>query len=146
MRTQLKTVGFQKTLSVKYLKILSNFAKIFEICLYNRIYLSIKPLLSSTQHEFFTGKSTHRNPLIFTQYLSNVLHFHGKVDVDYPDRIGHCILLKKLEWFGFSPVLMNLFSFCIKNRIYYVAFNRYCKFWSPSGIQFGPVTVPNFYQ
>lgn len=111
--------------------ILNNFAKVFEISLYNRIYFSVKNLVSINQHGFISHRSTTSNLVCFTQYISNILDNHGQVDVVYTDfskafdRIHHSVLLQKLNTFGFSDELLIFFRSYPHNRMQYVTFNGF---------------------
>uniref|UniRef100_A0A6P7H956 Uncharacterized protein LOC114348917 n=1 Tax=Diabrotica virgifera virgifera TaxID=50390 RepID=A0A6P7H956_DIAVI len=60
--------------------ILSNFSKVFEIVLYNRILSSVQLYISSHQHGFVNKRSTVTNLVYFTQYLSEVIDDNGQVD------------------------------------------------------------------
>lgn len=111
------------------ISILNNFAKVFEMALYGRIFPQVKRFISSRQHGFFEGRSTVSNLIYSTQYISSVLDNRGQVDVIYTDfskafdRIGHDIILGKLSRFGFSELLLSFFSSYLKGRQYFVQYN-----------------------
>lgn len=111
--------------------ILSNFAKVFEISIYNCIYPSIKSYISSCQHGFMEKRSTVSNLVYFTQFVSNELDLQGQVDVIYTDfskafdRIDHNILLAKLTNFGLSNSLIQFFTSYLCDRSQYISYNGY---------------------
>lgn len=111
--------------------LLCNFAKAFEVSLYNRIYPLTKNILTVDQHGFMNKRSTNTNLLCFTQYLSRKIDQQGQVDAIYTDfskafdRINHTILLAKLDRYGFSHMLVNLFSSYLSNRLQYVTYNGF---------------------
>lgn len=111
--------------------LLCNFAKVFEMSLYNRIYPVIRPIISIDQHGFMEKRSTNTNLIYFSQFLSNVIDQQGQVDVIYTDfskafdRLDHRILLIKMEQFGFSTSLIQLLSSYLTNRSQYVLYNGF---------------------
>lgn len=111
--------------------ILSNFAKAFEISMYNCIYPSVKNLISPCQHGFMEKRSTVSNLVSITQYISYELDSQGQVDVIYTDfskafdLIDHSILLTKLTTFGFSNTLVKFFKSYLGNRLQYVSYNSH---------------------
>lgn len=113
------------------ISILNNFAKVFEIVLYNRIHLSIKLVISPNQHGFMANRSTISNLVLITQYISDNLDDQGQVDTVYTDfskafdRIDHTILLKKMSGFGFSLHLTQFFESYLGNRQQFVFYNGY---------------------
>lgn len=127
------------------ISLLCNFAKVFEIVLYNRIYLSTKLLISPFQHGFMENRSTVTNLVIFTQFVSDILDEKGQVDVIYTDfskafdRIDHCILLNKLENFGFSADLLLFFKSYLSDRKQFVIYNGFKSsiFTASSGVPQG---------
>ena len=108
--------------------ILCNFAKVFEISLYARIYPSIKSLISPFQHGFMEMRSTATNLCLLTQFISEVLDSQGQVDVIYTDfskafdRIDHELLLSKLNMFGFSCHFIEFLRSYLYNRKQYVMY------------------------
>lgn len=63
-------------------------------------FISLEFRLKVERSTMRTAKTLCNGYINFTQYLSNVLKSHGRVDVVFND-----ILLKKFEGFDFSPVL-----------------------------------------
>lgn len=123
-----KTGKTSEISNYRAIAILSNFAKVFEISLYTRIYASVKSLISPYQHGFMEKRSTASNLCLISQYISNVLDSQSQVDVIYTDfskafdRIDHDLLLEKLNLFGFSCHLISFFRSYLKNRKQYVMY------------------------
>ena len=99
--------------------LLSNFSKIFEIVIHNRIYPIISQYISNNQHGFILGRSTTTNLVQITHYIATALNNEQQVDVIYTDfskdfdRINHAILLSKLDYFGLGVDLSErLFIVC----------------------------------
>lgn len=111
--------------------IVSNFSKVFEMALYSNIYPLVRNYISPSQHGFMKSRSTTTNLVQIAQYISEVLDERGQVDVIYTDLskafdiIDHNILLSKLRFFGFSPLLIDLFTTYILDREHYVCINGY---------------------
>lgn len=111
------------------ISILSNFAKLFEIILFNRIYHSVKNIITDTQHGFMSLRSTATNLAIITQYISSSLDIQRQVDVIYTDfskafdRIDHGILIQKINAFGFSNQSISFIKSYLANRKYCVYYN-----------------------
>ena len=129
----------------RQISILSNFAKVFEMILYNHIYLSTKTMISPYQHGFMANRSTITNLVLFTQNVSNIIDDQGQVDALYTDfskafdRIDHKILLNKLEHFGFNNQLLMFFESYLQNRYQFVFYNgsRSSVYSSTSGVPQG---------
>ncbi|KAJ8940739.1 hypothetical protein NQ318_005490 [Aromia moschata] len=81
--------------------ILNNFAKVFEIIVYNRIYPCVESQLAQHQHGFIKKRSTITNLALLTQFVSHNIDKLEQTDVIYTDfskafdRIDHTILLWK---------------------------------------------------
>lgn len=111
--------------------ILCNFAKVFEISVYNQLLPQIKPFISPSQHGFVAKRSTVSNLAEFVQFISDTMDDQGQVDVVYTDfskafdKIDHYILLNKLEQFGFSNSLIHLFTSYLNDRPQYVGYNGF---------------------
>ncbi|XP_063921238.1 uncharacterized protein LOC135136039 [Zophobas morio] len=133
------------------ISLLCNFAKTFESIIYETIYNSVKPFISSYQHGFMANCSTVSNLAVFSQYLSDSLDDKCQVDVIYTDfqkafdRIDHYVLLEKLSRFGFSEPLLKLIQSYLFDREFRV---RYRNFTSvafvptsgvPQGSNLGPL-------
>lgn len=135
----------------RQISILSNFAKVFEQCLYQDIYYSVKNFISPDQHGFVKGRSTVTNLALITQYIATNLDSGRQVDVIYTDftkafdSVSHDILLHKLTFFGFSSSSLLLLQSYLSNRVSYVSFNgfssfNYCvKSGVPQGSNLGPL-------
>lgn len=125
--------------------ILSNFAKVFEIILYNRIYISVGNAITCSQHGFVRNRSTVTNLAVFTQYVSNIVDSSGQVDVVYTDftkafdSIDHAVLINKLRNFGFSISLLEMFKSYLQNRQQFVSYAGYTSevFIATSGVPQG---------
>ena len=106
--------------------IIDNFAKVFEILLHSLIYDHVSTLLSCRQHGFVKGRSTVTNLFLMTQFVSECVDRQSQVDCIYFDfskafdRMNHEILLQKIDAFGFSDPLIQLFSSYLDNRYQYV--------------------------
>ena len=111
--------------------IISNFAKLFERALYNRIYNHVKPFLSQHQHGFLPGRSTVTNLALFVQTTSEVLDAGGQMDVIYTDfskafdTMPHDVMLRKLSHFGFAPSMIQLMKSYLTDRSSYVSYSGY---------------------
>ena len=137
--------------------ILSNFAKLFESILSNVIYAHVVNLISNDQHGFIKGKSTSTNLFEFTQLVSQALDNRLQVDVIYTDltkafdKVHHCILLKKLQRFGFCASLVSLLKAMVMNRFQYVEYNGYksrefsCNSGVAQGSNLGPLLFIIFF-
>ena len=112
--------------------LLSNFSKLFETIFSNVIYSHVINYIVPQQHGFVKGKSTTTNLYEFTQFVSSALDNNFQVDVIYTDltkafdRVNHCVLLKKLEMFGFCNDLLLLLRSMIIGRKQYVEYGG-CK-------------------
>ena len=130
--------------------ILSNFAKVFEIVLYNRIYLPVSKRISLCQHGFMSHRSTVTNLAIFTQFASHAIDESGQVDVIYTDfskafdRIDHTILFSKLGSWGLSSSLLSFMQSYFTNREQFVSYNGFNSepFITTSGVPQGPNLGP----
>ncbi|XP_063930365.1 uncharacterized protein LOC135142575 [Zophobas morio] len=137
--------------------ILSNFAKLFESILSNVIYAHVVNFISNDQHGFIKGKSTSTNLFEFTQLVSQALDNRLQVDVIYTDltkafdKVHHCILLKKLQRFGFCASLVSLLKAMVMNRFQYVEYNGYksrefsCNSGVAQGSNLGPLLFIIFF-
>lgn len=127
------------------ISLLSNFSKVFEILIYNRILPSVKSMLSPYQHGFTPGRSTVTNLACISQFLSETIDSLGQADVVYTDfasafdRVDHSVLLHKMSGFGFSPLLLSFFESYFRNRIQVVYYNDYksAPFSATSGVPQG---------
>jgi hypothetical protein len=78
--------------------ILSWFAKLFEVTVYDYIFFSVKSSMMSAQHGFFKGRSTVTNLIevdaIYTDFYKAF------------DKVSHRLLLGKLAKLGFDGSLL----------------------------------------
>nr|CAI5849047.1 unnamed protein product [Callosobruchus analis] len=108
------------------ISILSNFAKLLEIVIYNRIYSVVRGSLSTIQHGFLDKRSTITNLMLLTQFASECVDKQGQVDVIYTDfakafdKIDHQILLQKLSRFGFLTSALRLLESYLNHRQQFV--------------------------
>nr|CAH7718732.1 unnamed protein product [Callosobruchus chinensis] len=133
------------------ISILSNFAKLLEIVMYNRIYTAVHRSLSPFQHGFLAQRSTVTNLITFTQKAIDCVDRQGQLDVIYTDfakdfdRIDHNILLSKLSLFGFHTSALTFIESYLLERKQYVTFNGYksneyvAKSGVPQGSNLGPL-------
>lgn len=127
------------------ISLLCNFAKIFEIIIYNRIYSEINSAISFRQFGFMTGRSTISNLACITQFIAENLESAGQVDVIYTDlqkafdKIDHFILLNKLNAMGFSDFLLELMKSYLIGRVQYVEYGGFTsrEFVAGSGVPQG---------
>lgn len=132
-------------INYRSISILSNFSKLFEIVLYNRIYPSVRNLISQSQHGFMRHRSTVTNLAVLSQYVSNIVDNRGQVDVVYTDfskafdRIDHSILIEKLGQFGFNDPMKRFLKSYLQERQQYVSYNGYnsVKYVATSGVPQG---------
>ena len=106
--------------------ILSPFAKIYEKILYRRIFHMVKNRISTSQHGFYSGRSTVTNLIDLTQTVAEGLDNNLQTEVIYTDfrkafdTVNHNILLAKLAEIGLSKKLLNLFKSYLSGRKQYV--------------------------
>jgi hypothetical protein len=65
--------------------ILSCFAKLFEVTVYDYIFFSVRSSIMSAQHGFFRGRSTVINLIEFTSYVLGCMENGVQVDAIYTD-------------------------------------------------------------
>ena len=130
--------------------ILSPFAKVFEMSVYDCLFSQIKQLISPMQHGFFSNRSTISNLACFTQFTAKALDSRKQIDTAYTDfskafdRVDHYILLHKLSRLGFSENLTLFFESYLKERQQYVEIrgHRSFKFTATSGAPQGSNLAP----
>lgn len=126
-----KSGDLSKIDNYRGISILSNFAKVFEIVLYNRIYPSTKYILSPYQHGFVSNRSTVSNLATFSHFVSNELDNKCQVDVIYTDfskafdKVDHDLLCEKLLNIGFSNQLVSFFLSYFCRREQFVTYNGF---------------------
>ena len=101
-------------------------SKIFERCLYTRLmdFAINNSLFTPNQYGFLKGKSTHDALLHLTENIYD--SFNGRdgsfcinVFVDFHkcfDTIDHSILIRKLELYGITGILLNIIKNYLLNR------------------------------
>lgn len=132
------------------ISIICNFCKIFEIIIHSHLYFHARNLISPHQHGFMSGRSTTSNLVEITQYVSEVLDEGNQVDVIYTDfskafdRLDHELLLSKLDTFGVSVNLLNLFRSYLNDRAQFVQYRGFKseKFLQLSGVPQGSILGP----
>lgn len=108
------------------ISILNNFSKLFEICIFEQIYMQVESAISIDQHGFMRKRSCDTNLCCLSQYICSTLDRQGQVDVAYMDfqkafdQIDHNILLQKLEVMGFSNDILAILKSYLIGRIQYV--------------------------
>lgn len=134
----------------RQISILSNFSKIYEAVLYNRMIQHSQNIISDNQHGFVTHRATVTNLICFTQYISTILYERSQVDVIFTnfetalDRLDHGILLKKLSRSGFNDLLVRLMSSYFADREFFVCYNGFdsIRRMATSGIPQGSILGP----
>lgn len=132
--------------------ILCNFSKLFEVILYNSIFVMVKSRIKPEQHGFMPMRSSVTNLVTFFQYNFDTLDRSGQVDVIYTDfckafdSISHELLIMKLrDHFGFSSKLSSLLGSYLFDRLCYVQIenfhsDRFCASSGvPQGSNLGPL-------
>lgn len=111
--------------------IIDNFAKVFEMSVYAKVFPLIKNSINQAQHGFVQGRSTVTNLATFSQYCSDIVDKGGQVDVVYTDfsrafdRISHPVTLQKLLNVGFDQSLCKFFESYLMKREYFVAYGGF---------------------
>lgn len=137
-----------KTLISNYrpIAVLSNFSKIFEICIYDYISIAVSHAITPSQHGFIKNRSTVTNLASFSQYIADSLDHSRQVDVIFTDfskafdKINHYILLTKMSsQFGFHPSFLQFLHSYLSNRDNFVQVRgaRSFSYISTSGIPQG---------
>ena len=132
------------------ISILSNFSKVFERCIYKRIFASISQLIAVSQHGFFPGRSTVTNLSCLLQYAYSELNSKHQVDIIYTDfskafdRLDHGIVALKMNMLGFHPSLIKFFLSYLSNRFQIVEYNGHQsrQFTASSGAPQGSNLAP----
>lgn len=137
--------------------LLSNFSKLFECILSNFIYAHVINSISPYQHGFIRGRSTCTNLCEFTQFVSAAMDSRLQVDAIYTDltkafdRVHHCILLKKLKYFGICEQIVLLVKSLLVGRTQFVEYRgvRSPSYYVGSGVvqgsNLGPLLFLIFY-
>ena len=127
------------------ISLLNNFAKIFESILYKYIYREVKRYISPYQHGFMEKRSTVTNLVCFSQFAIEAVDNKCQVDTIYLDfqkafdQLDYYLLLKKLNYFGFSDSLITLLESYLVGRSQYVQYrcHRSEKIFPGSGVPQG---------
>lgn len=96
--------------------------KILEKIVYGRIFFIVRPLLTTAQHGFISGRSVETNLLYYTDQLLLSGDDQNQVDAIYTDfskafdRVDHEILILKLRQIGICPRLVDWFRSYITGR------------------------------
>ena len=106
------------------ISILPFLSKVFERCLYKRIYSYFinRQIITPSQFGFLKGKSTEGAIAHLTEFLYDVLDSREiavNVFIDFAkafDTVNHSILIKKLEFYGIRGIPLQLFTDYLINR------------------------------
>ena len=118
-------------LNYRPISLLSVFSKIYEKCIYSRIYhyLITNSLIYSKQFGFRAGYSTNHAIISLTEYIRNKLdagEYVCGVFVDLEkafDTVHHDILCEKLKEYGLRGNINNLIKSYLSGRKQYVSIN-----------------------
>jgi hypothetical protein len=133
------------------ISLINSFAKVFEILLFDQIYLCVKSKINPQQHGFLPFKSSTTNLMELTYDISVELDVGGRVDVIYTDfskafdKVNHDVLLQKLFNIGFSTNFTKFIASYLQNRSQVVSIsnlnsNSYIsKSGVPQGSNLGPL-------
>lgn len=132
-------------LNYRPITVLSNFSKVLEVILHQRIYRAVAGQISSRQHGFVPGRSTVTNLTLFSQFISECLDDGVQVDVVFTDFsrafdvVNHNILIEKAVSMGVSMPLIRLLKSYLHNRYQYVEYLGFQsrKFSTLSGVPQG---------
>jgi hypothetical protein len=106
--------------------ILSCFAKLFEVPVFDNIFFLVKSSIMSAQHGFFKGRSTVTNLTEFTSYVLNCMVNGVQVNAIYTDffkafeKVSHMLLLRKLAKLGFGGSFLAWIGSCLTGREQFV--------------------------
>lgn len=139
-----------KICNYRPVSILSPFAKVFEMAIYDQVFLQVRQIILQAQHGFFANRGTLTNLASFTEFAANALDRRKQVDTIYTDfskafdRVDHSILLPKLEKLGFGSDLLLFLESYLENRVHYVEVRGYksYKFKATSGAPQGSHLAP----
>lgn len=106
-------------------------AKVFELIIYDHVFSHMKQYISTHQHGFMPSRSINTNLVNFVNFTSSALDSRHQVDVVYTDmskafdKVNHLLLLRKMNFYGFSADLIGFFISYLQNRRQYVSFLGY---------------------
>lgn len=101
---------------------LSMIPKVFEKLVTQRLYFSLKEMLSPAQHGFVKGRSTCTNLVLFSQFCLDEMEKGKQVDVLYTDfvkafdRVHHGLLLQKMLKLGINDTFLKWLRSYLSNR------------------------------
>ena len=112
---------------------LSQFSKIFEKIIYNRMikYIDRFSILTDSQYGFRANKSTESALVDFTNYIYEGLTAKSHIGAIFMDLskafdvMSHDVLQNKLEHYGFRGKFLSFLMSFLKNRKYFVCVNGY---------------------
>ncbi|XP_044586008.1 uncharacterized protein LOC123266045 [Cotesia glomerata] len=113
------------------ISIIPTFAKVFEMLLYDLILQYFKPIVSPSQHGFYSKRSTVTNLLPYTQYLYDSLAEGSQVDVIHTDfakafdRVDISRLIDALNKLGLPELLIKMLRSYLLGRLNVVLYNGY---------------------
>ena len=118
-------------LNYRPISLLSVFSKIYEKCIYKRIYhyLTANSLISPNQFGFRAGHSTNHAIISLTEYIRQKLdegNYVCGVFVDLEkafDTVHHNILCEKLKTYGLRGNINDLLKSYLSGRQQYVSIN-----------------------
>ncbi|CAD6222076.1 GSCOCG00012985001-RA-CDS, partial [Cotesia congregata] len=141
-----------KSLIVNYrpITLISAFARVIEMLLYDLILPHFSHTISSSQHGFVSKRSTVTNLLPYTQFIYDKITMGEQVDVietDFSkafDKVDICLLIRKLKMLNLPEKIINLLTSYLLGRKNIVIFNGYCsrEFISTSGVPQGSKLGP----
>ena len=138
------------------ISILSNFSKVFEMCIYEKLFSQVRNIISPRQHGFYHKRSTITNLTCFLQKAYETINKKIQLDVIYTDfskafdKLDHGLVAKKMIIMGFHENLINFFMSYLSNRIQYVEYNgfrsyEYCACsGAPQGSNLAPLLFSIF--
>ena len=112
---------------------LSQFSKIFEKIIYNRMinYIDKYSILTDSQYGFRANKSTESALIDFTDFIYEGLTEKSHIGAIFMDLskafdvMSHDVLQSKLEHYGFRGAFLSFLMSFLNNRKYFVCVNGY---------------------